>query len=410
VSNSRAIAAVTATLRGLLQKRLDVAADLDASADAELSGTNVTALPPDEAQQAGPQDGNRLNVFLYKTSLDAALRNAGAQPALPLTLHYLVMPYVREDATLIGQRLLGRAMSILHDHPVLGPAEIKDALDGNDLHLQAERVRIVPETVSTEELSRLWACFQAKFRVSAAYQVSVVLIDSIRPSPAAPPVLSRGEGDRGPAVFTGRAPTLFEARPPDPQRSVRLGEELRLLGEGLDEAGLTVRISGPKLEDPVVLQPLSAATASSISIRFVANEDAMQRWSSGFYSAALVVRRQGSVWTSNEVPFAFAPTIGVDPRDVAAGGELTLSVSPRLRDGQRVVLLIGDRNVAPSSVETSDDPTRPSLASFVVPDIPPGSYLVRLRVDGVDSIPIVRKPGPPPTLAFDDEQIVTVWS
>ena len=49
-------------------------------------------------------------------------------------------------------------------------------------HEQIERVRITPQPLSVDELSKLWTAFQTHFRISAAYQVSVVLIESTRPN------------------------------------------------------------------------------------------------------------------------------------------------------------------------------------------------------------------------------------
>jgi hypothetical protein len=46
-------------------------------------------------------------------------------------------------------------MRILHDHPLLGTREIRDALADNDLDAQIERVRITPTTMSLEEMSKL---------------------------------------------------------------------------------------------------------------------------------------------------------------------------------------------------------------------------------------------------------------
>jgi len=42
-----------------------------------------------------------------------------------------------------------------------------------------------------------------------------------------------------------------------------------------------------------------------------------------------------------------------------------------------------------------------------VPTVSPGSYIVRLRVDGIDSLPITVS-GSPPKLGFDANQTVTV--
>jgi len=49
----------------------------------------------------------------------------------------------------------------------------------------------------------------------------------------------------------------------------------------------------------------------------------------------------------------------------------------------------------------------PSTLTFSIPNVDVGSYVVRLRVDGVDSIPVTYS-GTPPLPAFDGNQIVTV--
>jgi hypothetical protein len=412
MSNSLAIAAVSATLRNLLEKRLNALPATDPSSDAMLAGTVVTTRAPDEAQQR--TDAKQLNLFLYQTTLDGAVRNSGTQ--LPLTLHYLLTPYVRDDqqdTSHLSDRLLGRAMSILHDHPLLGAGEIELALPDNDLHRQVERVRIVPEALTTEELSKLWACFQAKFRVSASYQVSVVLIDSLRSPASALPVLSRGPDDRGPVAVAGRMPTLFDAKPPDPQRALRLGEELTLIGEALDQVGAEVRIHGLHLPAPILLAPLPGSSGTALRVLAPAaagDANALSRWAAGVCTAALLVQAPGRPsFASNEVPFAFAPSISVAPLNAASGDvTLTVTVSPRLREAQRVLLLLGDRQLAPQTISTPADATKPSTTTFLVRSLTAGSYPVRLRVDGVDSIPMVRAAGPPPKLEFDPAQTVTV--
>jgi hypothetical protein len=169
-----------------------------------LNGTVVTALPPDEA--ANLSHTRQVNLFLYQVSPNAAWRNMdmprqtrpgeSGQPLLPLTLYYLLTAYAREnpeDTAFIGHRLLGRAMSILHDRPLLDKDEIQDALPGNDLHKQVERVRLTLQPFSLEEMSKLWTAFQTQYRLSAVYEASVVLIESTRPARTPLPVLRRGE-------------------------------------------------------------------------------------------------------------------------------------------------------------------------------------------------------------------------
>ena len=189
MSNPLAIAAVTATLRNLLTQGV--------TTDPDLADATVTTQPPDKARD-GNNNANQLNLFLYQTMLNAAWRNMDmprqvkpgetGQPPLALDLHYLITAYGRNNDDVFSHHLLGRAMRILHDHPLLGEAEIKAALPDNDLHEQVERVRITPQPLSLEEMSKLWTTFQTQYRISVAYEVGVILVDSSRDASAPLPV------------------------------------------------------------------------------------------------------------------------------------------------------------------------------------------------------------------------------
>ena len=65
-------------------------------------------------------------------------------PALGLNLYYLVTAFGRDNDIQrpFSHQLMGRAMSVLNDHPVLSTDEIKASLPDNDLWAQLERVRI----------------------------------------------------------------------------------------------------------------------------------------------------------------------------------------------------------------------------------------------------------------------------
>ena len=173
MSNSLAIAAVTATLRRII----------DQGIRNELPGTSVTTKPLDKAETAA----NLINLFLYQMTVSAAWRNTDmprqtkpgetGQPPLALNLYYLVTAYGKADESSDppqSHRLLGRAMSALHDHPVLSSDDIKSALPVADqslydLYDQIEHVRITPQPLNLDEMSKLWTSFQAKYRISAAY-------------------------------------------------------------------------------------------------------------------------------------------------------------------------------------------------------------------------------------------------
>jgi hypothetical protein len=70
----------------------------------------------------------QVNLYLYQADVDGYLRNtdpAGIRPgetgtpALPLILHYLITPYVRNGTDFDAHRMLGAAMRTLYEHPVL---------------------------------------------------------------------------------------------------------------------------------------------------------------------------------------------------------------------------------------------------------------------------------------------------
>lgn len=417
MSNALAIAATTATLRHLLLKPVQ----------ARVSGLNdlsVTTQPPDLARKGNGKSA-QINAFLYQTVVNAAWRNMDmprqvrpgetAAPPLALNLHYLITAYGRDDNdnddTASSHVLLGGAMSVLHDHPLLGRQEIRDALGSSDLADQFERIRITPLSMSLEEMSKLWSAFQTQYRLSTAYEVTVVLIDSRAPVKSALPVLRRGQEDRGVTTAPGLAPNLHEIRPPRSQPAARLGEDIVIVGEQLTVADAVVRFASARLSQPTELAPQGTGGADIAAHLPDETEDpnALSHWAPGFYTVALVVKKSGlPPIASNELAFALAPRVTVTPNNAAAGTvNLTLTCRPRIVAGQRVLLLFGDRQVEPQSVSTPADPTQPTSLTFSIGGVVAGGYVVRLRVDGVDSIPVVYG-GTPPVASFDPAQKVTV--
>jgi hypothetical protein len=61
--------------------------------------------------------------------------------------------------------------------------------------------------------------------------------------------------------------------------------------------------------------------------------------------------------------------------------------------------------VEATSITTPADPNAPTTLLFLVPDVEAGEYVLRLRVDGVDSIPVDFSGDLP---QFDEGQKVTV--
>ena len=410
MSSTLAIAAATATLRNLLLTEVTLL-------DASLADLEVTTQPLDLARKG--VSNAQLNLFLYQTVLNGAWRNQpmpgrvrpgerGAPP-LALNLHYLVTAYGRggADDEAISHRVLGGAMSVLHDHPQLERGEIAIALPNNDLGDQFERVKITPLPISIEELSKLWTVFQTNYRVSAAYEVTVILIDSHAPVKAALPVLKRGEEDRGPAASASLPPLLRSVLPPRSQSAARLGEDIVLTGERF-VGPITVRFSSFRLKNPVELaaQTVSGAEISVHIPDQAEDASALSRWVPGFYTVTLAA---GPLSPANsEVAFALAPRITVNPLQAAPGTVvLTITCAPRIEPKQEVLLLFGEQPVDPKSVNTPADTTQPTTLTFSIPAVAPGHYVARLRVDGVDSIPVLYA-GTPPMPAFDPAQTVSV--
>jgi len=286
-----------------------------------------------------------------------------------------------------------------------------------DLADQVELVKITPAFLSGDDLSKMWTAMQARYRPSVAYVASVVLIQGTAAARVAPPVLSRGAQDRGPTATAAPSPTLTSARPaasallPAP----RLGDDLLLSGTRLAGAGTITAVLADALSGQEhVLPPLAPPSARELTVHLptpAEDATAMAGWAIGPHLAFLRVARPDSpVWSTNAVPFVLAPTITVAPNAAAAGDfTLTLTCAPRLRPEQEsgVRLLWGATTLAPTTIATPADPALPTTLTFDLTGVAAGEYLVRLRVGGIDSLP-VDLAGTPPRLEFDPAQRVTV--
>jgi hypothetical protein len=402
MSNGFAIAAVSATLRQLLLDGLQIG--------------NVTVRPLDKARENLAND--QVNLFLYHAQVDGGWRNMdmprqikpgeSGHPPLPLTLFYLLTAYSDDTDEVKGHGLLGNAMRVLHDHPLLDASEIQSATGANvpesDLHEQIERVRITHQPLPLEEVSKLWSAFQTQYRTSVAYQVSVVLIESQRTAKTALPVLTRGKEDKGvtsQADVLSPFPTLESIEPPNQQFSARLGDVVTLKGHRLADGTPNVIVRSPRLTDPVPVVIEAGSTAKEI--RFTVDEDPA-KWVAGLYTVAVEVTNADGVRTTNELPFTVAPRITALPPDVTRDAdekaEITVTFSPRVRSGQRAALLVGDREV-PAPVTAITD-----TLTFEMKNAPLGEPFVRLRIDGVDSLLVKRLEDKPPV--FDETQKVNI--
>ncbi|MEX0317034.1 MAG: Pvc16 family protein [Ruegeria sp.] len=441
MSNVLAIAAVTQLLRDLIN---DTLINGDVS---QVIGSDfvVTALPPDRVVTDEGDQPTGINVFLYGISPNVAYRNAdlptrtGAgeltqRPTLALDLHYILT--VVSGEPLHAEILLGYAAQLFHENAILGRETIRAALEAaviddilppeefdpvraSELADQVELLKITPRTISLDDMSKLWTAFQASYRTTVAYDVSLVLIQrehALRPTL---PVLSRGglpdpATGRDPGVLVRPSvlppvPTVTAALPDDGHPVMRLGGRLILSGFSLDGgpgAEISVRFAEPGTGTVLSLAPELPAAPDQLTVTLpdgtplVAGNPAAgtaldpSQWRVGPYSIDVLVRgSDGREQASNALPLALAPAS--TPSAVAAPPDvdITMTCAPPIRPGQSLAILAGTR------MQVLDSPAAPaSDATATFDGLTSGAEVpVRLRVDGIDS-PVIDLTTTPPSL------------
>ena len=467
MSNSRSIAAVTRTLRYLLDERFKQSAD---------QNVTVTTKPLDKARDGNNNGGDQVNLFLYHYNENAAWRNMAIPsqvrpgetglPPLPLNLHYLVTVYAQNDdfPDPTSHYLLGEAMGALRDHAILTPEEIKLALPAaelgkHDLYTQTEKVKLTLRSLSEDELNKVWTIFQVPFRFTFVCEASVVLLESGRASRAPLPVLFRGDqSDRGVDVGPGLIPAVpslsrlelppGKANAPS-QSAARPGDIVTIEGHHLERGTPRLLLQHPLLPSPQVISSFLSQSATALRFSLPNNPGA---WRPGFYTlSAELIENAGlpnqRITRTNGLPLPLAPglTGAITASRVAANPEvvvLTLPCAPQVAAEQRVSLLLtvlaeqllpgGDPDLEVSLAQLSDrellaEPRQTSSGSllfrldrsclervglasdaFVDRRIQAGQYQIRprLRVDGIESF-VIKDYGAKP-LAFIDAQTLVI--
>jgi hypothetical protein len=277
---------------------------------------------------------------------------------------------------------------------------------------QAEQIKISPEPMNPEEMARLWATFQAHYRPTVAYRVTVVLIETEHARRNVLPVLTLGPGDRG--VFTqpnltSPTPTLTAATPPNEKVSAQLDDDVTLEGHRLDgstlmdeatgdtaDGNITIRFFDPRRQRVLEAEPQASNTPNRMTVRLRDAEEPggldttpEKRWAAGFYLVSALYERgdaseRGDTYgrTTNEIPLTLAPEVRKIEVESGTDGKVTFTVEcePEVRPEQRVSLLIWNAEI-PAEPRTEQTDT----LKFGPRSIPPKTYFYRLRVDGVDS-------------------------
>ncbi len=429
MSTALAIASVTAVLKDLLHNGL-----IDHDLVSSLGDVLVSALPPDRIDVSATTGNSQLNLFLYQVTPNAGWRNVGlpsrdgrgdrlANPPLALDLHYLLTAYGAKD--LHAEILLGYGMQLLHETPVLTRDAIRTSLkpptaveSGGDLPAtlrtlftselaeQVEQIKIVPQALSTEEVSKLWSAFQARYRPSAAYQASVVLIESRQSTRSALPVRARKiyvVPFRQPVIeqimsqADAASPVLAEQAILAGYRLVIRGKQLRGEDTRVEIGGLEVVPVANDIEDEKITVQIPASVPAGVQ-----GVQVVQRILMG----SPPTPHEGV--SSNVSAFVLRPRI--DPATVsfapggggpAISGAISLSVKPAVKSEQQVVLLLNELNPpntrtalaysfkAPFGYQLSPPLSPPDLTeniSIPVSGLKAATYLVRVQVDGAESV------------------------
>lgn len=435
MSTALALASVTAVLKDLLNNGL-----IDHNVSASVGDVTVSALPPDRIDALDNEKKSRLNLFMYQVTPNSGWRNVGlpnrdangeraSNPPLALDLHYLLTAYGAEE--LHAEILLGHGMQLLHETPILARASIRrslappspvvgggtlppgmEALFTSELAEQVEQIKILPQSLTTEEFSRMWSAFGAKYRPTAVYQASVVLIQSRQPTRSALPVRARNV-----RVVLSQQPVierlLSQQSAGDPivaDQPILAGHNLIIAGQQLRGDDTEVSVGG------IAVTPASADVGEQrIAVPIPASLQA------GVQGVQVVHRRLLGVppvphrgVESNLAAFILRPRIetitvsnlqgtGNDPRSA----NVNLSVKPAIGPTQRVVLLLNEFAPvssppnpaaaaglaysfnAPSRLDLQSPPATvpPPSENITIPvvGVRPGDYLVRVQVDGAES-------------------------
>lgn len=425
MSTALRIAAVTQVLKDLLNDGL---INNDVSGITQ-NNITVSSLSPDRIAIDNGAEASQLNIFMYQATYNQGWRNVTypsfnakgeriANPPLALDLHYLLTAYGASE--LHTDILLGMGMQFLHETPVLereliaeatGSAQVNNP--GNSLPDslrflsqalladQAEQVTISPEALSIEDISKLWAAFGTKYRPTAAYKVTVVLIESEKHTSPGLPVKERSIYIQ-PFKLPFIEKILSQSAPAQPAvegQKILSGYRLTIKGNNLFNDAVEINIDGTAVDAAASNQQVSPA-----EISFTLPGDL----SAGAHELKIVhpllmgtppVPHKGA--GSKPVLFTLSPHIEgnilVIDRTVSNGlvsAIIHATVQPAVQPGQRVQLLLNEMAVSGAAqaytftmpASAFGEPAQAiSSIPFEISGVKAGNYLVRIVTDGAES-------------------------
>jgi hypothetical protein len=413
MSNAHAIGAVTKVLVNLVDEGFK-AANLSGIVGSDVT---VSALSPQRIDLTGSSDPNQLNLFLYLvvpnsggSGFDLPTRDSDGvrvrNTPLALDLCYLATAYGAVDY--LAEIILGHAMQVLHENPILArdairaklkpsaiPTNSELALADAGLADQAEQLKVSPEKLSTEEISRLWSAFGAEYRTSFAYRVTVVLIEARASTKTALPVLQRGLYVRplsSPLIEQLAAKSAID-QPALENQPILPGYILVLAGKLLRGEITRIVLDGEKIDPPdasihddhIEFSLPATLRAGPHGVQ-VAHDIAM---------GSPLVPHTGT--ESNVLAFLLRPVI---TDLIATGTQIAVKLSPLVTPTQKLRILLNEltppADSAPrafsfsapanNGIDVEGGETETDAVLFDYHGVPAGDFLVRVQVDGAESV------------------------
>jgi len=349
----------------------------------------------------------RVNIFLYKVSENAYLKNQEIQgmgssgryghPPLSLDLHYFLTAYGSKGGGEEGEideldahKILGEAMRVFHDHPIISEEDIKNLDENNeDLSLQNpfENLRISLDPLGLEDLTKVWTAITKPYRTSAAYTVSVVQIEKSKPR-SLPKLV--GVGPQGGAKVYAlpiRRPQIDEVH------MVRKGESKERLisyaaiGDTLIILGRNFASDNRLILGSVDVTDSILAIKGDSRIEFLLpDNEALQPGPQTISLAFDVIMGDPGVKHtlshSNQAVFMLVPKIN----NVAVQGAMYTITGSRIYNPQASCMtLVGDTEI-PESNHVNQTSCTVSFNIFDSDKLKTGSYPLRVRVNGVENV------------------------
>lgn len=388
MSNFFAIATVTAAISHVLQA---IKQDVD--------GALTTTKPLDVANSDPPS--NRLNIFLYRVTPNVAYRNADLptynfqgdivkSPKVAVDLHYILTAYGAQNDEIMAQQILASAMRIMEENAILTKKIIEQTVDTtnklsvgeekkSDLAKQIENIRLSMSNISMEELSNIWSSSQTNYRLSIGYVATVVIVESTKPTKPAPTVSQRN------LYVVPIAEPFIEAVKPQIIEYGNVDAKISIAGRNLKSDVVRIYF------DNTVYEPgeMDVIEPNTITIK-----EMPQGLPLGLRKVKVVQpmligsppTEHETAFSSNMVPFILCPSdVSLSSAEVRPGEEITVTFAPPAKPSDEVAVLIGGRVIAvPKRPEDSNPINQVTIR--IPNDMKPDRYVVRVRINGIDSL------------------------